>query len=288
MTAIGDVQPAAATDSLRPDEVAYLATLLRTRTGVTAGQEKTYLFQTRLSALARVLGMKSAREVLFKLTAERNEAFTNRVVDSLLTKETSFFRHTASFMVFTRKIVPTIKAGRRFSPPLKIWCAGCSTGQEPYSIVMALREAGLCTTDGSLEILATDLSHTALEQAKAGKYSQVEIGRGLPAPLLLKYFSQEGHTWTISESVRKPVRFIQENLLAESFLPRKFDIVLCRNVGIYFGPQERALLYQRLVAAVSPGGYLLLGGAECQPGLEGPLTQELVDGVLLHRMREAP
>lgn len=280
--------PIATPDTLRPDEVTYLAALLRARTGVAVGQEKAYLFQTRLSVLARTCGLRTVRDVMLRLTSKQDAAFADLVVDTLVTKETSFYRHPGSFDVLVRHVVPSVMALSRFSPPIRIWSAGCSTGQEPYSISMAMREAGLCQGDAELEILATDMSETAVGQARSGRYSQLEIGRGLPAAMLMKHFRQEGHAWVISDQIRKPVKYLVESLLADNPLPRKFDIVFCRNVSIYFGPEEKTRLFARLAASIAAGGYLLLGGSENLVHLNTVLAQELRDGVVLHRRKEAP
>ncbi len=246
---------------LSPIELAYIRRLVGRMTGVVLGEEKAYLISGRLAIFAREKGISKISEVYDRLTTPGETRFAEEVVDSLLTKETSFFRNTGVFEALRSHVVPEIRArvGQR---RLRIWCAACATGQEPYSVAMTLRDVGCFQAPGELDILATDISTSALDQAQRGEYSQLEIGRGLPVTHLVRYFRQQGHRWCIDAELRNKVRYLKLNLLEPGRNVGQFDIIFCRNVGIYFADQDKTWLMKRMLSSLAPSGYLFLGTSE--------------------------
>lgn len=271
---------------LRPFEIAAICKVVREYSGVVLGEDKAYVVQNRLDMLAQELEFPSSRDLYVHMLQSKDERTTSKIVDILLTKETSFFRHPASFQALIKEVVPELLR-RSPNSTLRVWSAACSAGQEPYSISMALREAGLCQLDGRLDIYATDLSGTVLEQARMGRYSQVEVSRGLPVTLLLKYFKQNGHWWILADHVRKPVRFHQHNLLESTSSVGRFDIIFCRNVGIYFSDESKRHMISRLVASLAPGGYLFLGASESALRYSDALKHEQWENVIYYRTKDA-
>jgi chemotaxis protein methyltransferase CheR len=254
-------------------------------TGVELGAEKSYVVQSRLSILARTLGFGHVRDLMSEVVTGKTPGLQERVVDALLNKETFFFRHPETFEALRRHILPQIQASPGRSGPIRIWSAACSTGQEVYSIAMMLADAGLCQRDGDVEIMATDYSLSAIEQAMQGSYSQLEVSRGLPAPCLLRFFRQEGHRWLVAPWLRRNIRFVRSDLFSGMVLPGFFDVVFCRNVAIYFSDAGKERLYARVARSMTPGGYLLVGGTECASRHSSTLFQEQWKNVVYYRTK---
>jgi chemotaxis protein methyltransferase CheR len=189
------------------------------------------------------------------------------VVEAMTTNESFFFRDKIPFQHFRDTIIPALLVARAAHRRIRIWCAAASTGQEPYSLAMCLKELAGQTDGWRIDIIATDLSGEVLEKAKAGIYSQFEIQRGLPIQLLVKYFTQIGETWQIAPEVRAMVQFRQLNLLNDFTSLGMFDIVLCRNVLIYFDQDTKVSVLERIARVVERDGYFILGAAETVVGL---------------------
>jgi chemotaxis protein methyltransferase CheR len=183
----------------------------------------------------------------------------------MTTNETFFFRDKTPFDTLKEAILPDLVAQRK--PRLRIWCAACSTGQEPYSIAMMLDENPNLVRGAKVEIVGTDISNRVLDKAKAGLYSQFEVQRGLPVQSLMKHFKQKDDVWQISDKMRASVKFKEHNLMDEPTAFGKFDVVFCRNVLIYFDPQTKAKVLKRISSVMNPGGSLLLGAAETVVGV---------------------
>jgi len=240
--------------------VRILGGLLEARTGQHIPAGRTWRVETALKPIVRELGIASIDALAAQIAHRRDPRLTARVIEALLNNESSFFRDPAVFTLLGRKGIERLKASRSHARRLRIWSAGCSTGQEPYSIAMMLREVDILSAGWQVEISATDVSEAAVAKAKSGRYSQFEVQRGLPVRTMLRYFEQKGDHWTIDASLRRSVRFAAHNLLDPA--PGKFDLILCRNVMMYFGPETRARVYDRLADALEPGGILMLGAGE--------------------------
>jgi chemotaxis protein methyltransferase CheR len=250
-----------------PHDYDYLRRLLRERSGLVLAADKQYLVESRLLPVARRAGLAGLSDLVVRLRAANAEPLAVEVVEAMTTNESFFFRDKIPFEHFRDTIVPTLLSARAAQRRIRIWCAASSTGQEPYSLAMSLKEMGEATAGWRVEIIATDLSNEVLEKAKAGIYSQFEVQRGLPIALLIKYFSQNGDTWQIAPDIRAMVQFRPLNLLGDFAHLGVFDVVFCRNVLIYFDQETKTDVLDRLARVTDRDGYLVLGAAETVVGL---------------------
>jgi len=249
-----------------PLDYDYLRKLLKDRSGLVLSTEKQYLVESRLTPLARRAGIASLGDLVAKLRGN-NERLAVDVVEAMTTNETFFYRDKIPFDHFRDTIVPGLLAARARERRLRIWCSAASTGQEPYSLAMCLKEMKDKLTGWRVEILGTDLSNDVLEKAKAGVYSQFEVQRGLPIQMLVKHFSQVGDTWHISPEIRAMVQYRPLNLLSDFAHLGSFDVVFCRNVLIYFDQETKIGVLNRIARLLDPDGFLVLGAAETVVGL---------------------
>jgi chemotaxis protein methyltransferase CheR len=195
------------------------------------------------------------------------EALVAEVVEAMTTNETFFFRDKIPFDHLREAMVPELLQTRANRRALRIWCAASSTGQEPYSIAMCLKEMGAALSGWRIEIVATDLSHGVLEKSKAGLFSQFEVQRGLPIQLLVKHFTQVGEMWQLNADIRSMVQHRQLNLLQDFAHLGSFDVIFCRNVLIYFDQETKTGIFERLAKAAEPDGFMVLGAAESVVGI---------------------
>ncbi len=251
---------------MSPLDYEYLRKLLKDRSGLVLSSDKQYLVESRLVPLARKAGLSGIGELVSKMKAG-SETLTVDVVEAMTTNETFFFRDKVPFEHFRETMIPKVMQARANRKSLRIWCAAGSTGQEPYSLAMALKEMGSLLSGWRLEIIATDISQEVQEKAKAGIYSQFEVQRGLPIQLLVKYFKQVGEMWQINPEIRAMVQHKPLNLLHDFSHLGVFDIVFCRNVLIYFDQDTKIGVFNRLVRSMESDGFLALGAAETVVGL---------------------
>jgi len=252
---------------MTPQDFDFLRKLLRQRSGLVLSAEKQYLAESRLLPVARKHGMTNLAELVGKLRSAGASPLTAEVVEAMTTNETFFFRDKLPFEHFRATILPALLTARAREKRLRIWCAAASTGQEPYSLAMILREMHAVLDGWRVDILATDLCGAVLDRARAGIYSQFEVQRGLPIGLLVENFSQVGEQWQISEALRAMVRFRPINLLNDFSALGGFDIVFCRNVLIYFDQETKIGVLDRLARQMAADGFLVLGAAETVVGL---------------------
>lgn len=257
-------------ETVSAQDFAFVRDFLLTRSGLSLSAEKRYLVETRLAPVARRQGVSLAA-LIEMLRAGRDVQVDRLVVEAMTTNETLFFRDQSSFGTLADAAIPAMVALRQARRRLRIWCAAASSGQEPYSIAMRIDELGLLTKGWTVEILATDISTEMLEKARTGVYSQFEVQRGLPIRSLLKYFQQDGERWEISAALKRMVTFQPINLIRPFANLGAFDIILCRNVLIYFDNPTKTAVLNRLGQVLAPDGVLMLGAAETVVGL----TQEL-------------
>jgi chemotaxis protein methyltransferase CheR len=249
-----------------PADYEFFRKLLKDRSGLDLSADKQYLVESRLVPLARRAGLPGLPELVQKLKGG-TEALTAEVVEAMTTNETFFFRDKVPFDHLRQTILPDLLQLRANRRSLRIWCAASSTGQEPYSIAMCLKELGSTLAGWRIEILATDLSQAVLEKSKAGIFSQFEVQRGLPIQLLVKNFTQTGELWQLNADIRGMVQQRQLNLLQDFSQLGVFDVIFCRNVLIYFDQETKSNIFRRLAKVLEPDGYLLLGAAETVVGL---------------------
>jgi len=249
-----------------PPEYEYLRKFLKDYSGLDLSADKQYLIESRLLPLARKVGLSGISELVQKIMGG-SAAFNVQVVEAMTTNETFFFRDKIPFEHFRNLIMPQMLRSRANRKSVRIWCAAGSTGQEPYSLAMSLKEMGAALDGWRIEIVATDLSQEVLEKSRAGLYSQFEVQRGLPIQLLVKYFKQVGELWQINPDIRAMVQHRQFNLLHDFSQLGVFDLIFCRNVLIYFDQETKTNIFNRLAKALEPDGFLVLGAAETVIGL---------------------
>jgi chemotaxis protein methyltransferase CheR len=252
---------------MTPADYDFLRKLLKERSGLTLSADKHYLVESRLLPVARKSGFAGLAELVQKLKGFNAEALTTEVVEAMTTNETFFFRDRIPFDHFREFILPALLAARGRHQRIRIWCAAASTGQEPYSLAMMLKEMAHTLDGCRVEILATDISTEVLEKAKSGIYSQFEVQRGLPIQLLVKYFTKVGEMWQIAPDIRAMVQFRPFNLLHDFSRFGTFDFVMCRNVLIYLDQAAKIDILDRVAKVTAADGYLVLGAAETVIGL---------------------
>lgn len=252
---------------MTPQEFDWLRAFLKQQSGLVLTNEKQYLIESRLLPVTRKAGLASLSALIAKIKEPGQSAMAAIVVEAMTTNESFFFRDKMPFEHFTDTMLPKLLAARARDRRLRIWCAAASTGQEPYSLAICLKEAEAKLAGWRIEILGTDLSTDVLEKAKAGVYTQFEVQRGLPINHLLKYFTQTGDTWQINANIRSMVQFRKLNLLDNFASLGQFDIVFCRNVLIYFENKTKIDILERVARMIPADGFLVLGAAETVVGL---------------------
>lgn len=242
--------------------IAAFSAFLHRRSGMVLNDDKAYLIDNRLAPVASRHGFASVGDLLASLERETSTSLIQDVVDAMTINETLFFRDQRPFEQIRDSILPQLMRTNADRRRIRIWSAACSTGQEPYSLAMMLAEMAAELRGWSVEILATDLCRRVLDRARSGIYSQFEVQRGMPIGLLTKYFEQSGDKWSLKREIRNRVSFQQFNLLDDPAALGRFDLVLCRNVLIYFDHPTKQRTLDRMAETLSPQGYLILGGAE--------------------------
>ena len=240
----------------------FLCGLLYEGTGVVMDASKDYLVDTRLTALARAEGLSGVADLVRRLRSGSSARLQQRFVENMLTKETSFFRDHHPFDALAATILPELVGERSRERQLVIWSAACATGQEIYSVAMLIREQFPALTTWSIDLIGTDISEEALARAQTGRYSQLEIGRGLASQFLLKYFDQDGLEFCLRDEIRRMVRFLPLNLVRPWPSMPRADLILLRNVLIYFDASLKSRVLREVCRVLRPDGYVVLGGAE--------------------------
>jgi len=248
-----------------PLDYEFLRRFLKERSGLDLSSDKQYLVESRLIPLARKAGLPGIGELVQKLKSGV-EPLTSEVVEAMTTNETFFFRDKIPFDHLKEAILPALVQARASRRALRIWCAASSTGQEPYSIAMCVKEFA-ALAGWRVEIVATDLSQEVLEKSKAGIYSQFEVQRGLPIQMLVKYFKQIGKLWQLNADIRSMVQHRQLNLLQDFSHLGTFDVIFCRNVLIYFDQNTKVAIFERMSKMLESDGVLALGAAESVVGI---------------------
>lgn len=248
--------------SLTQADFDFVRTLVQKRAAIVLENDKAYLAETRLQALARREGLPSIQDLLQQLRLRPYGGLDQKVVEAMTTNETSFFRDMQPFEMLREMILPDLIRRRQSERRLNIWCAACSTGQEPYSFLFLLKEHFPSLNSWTISFTASDIATDVLEKARQGRYSQMEVNRGLPAPMLVKYFVRQGIEWQVREDLRKMISYKIINLIDPwpAFPP--LDIILIRNVLIYFDVATKKQILAKARKLMHPDGYLLLGGAE--------------------------
>ncbi len=251
---------------MKPEDFDHIAKLLKDRSGLVLTKDKSYLLESRLMPLARKRGFKGLDELIGQLR-RRDIALEKEITEAMTTNESFFFRDNKPFEQFRQIVLPNLLKARASKRSFRIWCAACSSGQEPYSLAMILKEEAARLSGWRVEIVGTDLSTDILKKAKAGLYSQFEVQRGMPMQLLVKYFKKKEEVWEIDPSIRSMVQYKEWNLLEDLRGLGQFDVVFCRNVLIYFDQATKGKVLQAAAAQMPDDGVLYLGGAETVLGI---------------------
>lgn len=250
-------------------EFDYITDLARRNAAIVIDPGKEYFIESRLAGLVRSQGCKNLGELIAQMKKDpAYGALHARAIDALTTNETFFFRDFLPFEALRKTVIPQLLVQRAEQRRLNIWSAACSTGQEPYSLAMMLRESFPQLATWNVSILATDLSPTVLTQARTGSYNQFEVNRGLPAPLLVKYFTAQGERWVVNEDIRNMIEFRPMNLIEPWPIFPAFDLVLIRNVMIYFDVPTKQSILKKIRTCLQPKGALVLGTAETTLNLD--------------------
>lgn len=255
---------------MRDEDFAFLRALLRRRSGLALAPGQAYLLEARLAPVCRAAGLPSLSALAAHLRLRPDAELEASVAEAMTTNETMFFRDRHVFDALRDDILPALIAGRADSRRLRIWCAAASTGQEPYSVAMLLADMPSVLAGWKVDILATDISAAAIFRARAGIYSQFEVQRGLPVRRLLRHFEQSPAGWALEPAIRGAVALRVFNLLEDFGGLGTFDLILCRNLAIYFDATTRATLLGKLAAALAPDGVLCTGASEASLGLREP------------------
>jgi chemotaxis protein methyltransferase CheR len=252
---------------VKPDDFAFFTKYIYDQTGLVLGPDKMYLIESRLAPLARKYNVANIDLLVGQLRSARTADLQRDIVDAMMTNESFFFRDGKPFDQFRQLVLPGLLQSRAAKKSFRIWCAAASTGQEPYTLAMILKEEAAKLAGWRVEIVGTDISHDALERAKSGLYTQFEVQRGLPIQLLVKYFKQQGDKWQIAPEIRSAVQYRSFNLLTEFASLGGFDVIFCRNVLIYFDQKTKGAILDRMAKLLPADGLLYLGGAETVLGV---------------------
>ena len=240
-----------------------LASMLEARSGQQLSFSRRWRIDSALSSILRKHGFATLDQLVARLVSSRDKALTDEVIEALLNNETYFFRDKLPFDLLLGGPLARLEQARARERRIAIWCAGCSTGQEAYSLAMRFADEPTRWAGWRIEIVATDLSRAAIAKAREGAYSQFEVQRGLPVTQMVRWFEEQGGgEWRIGAKLRQAVRFEVGNVTEPAPAPGRFDIVLCRNVLLYFSPDMRRLAFNRLAQAIAPDGTLMLGAGE--------------------------
>lgn len=248
--------------SLSTEDLDFVRALVRERSAIVLEREKAYLVEARLQPLARREGYESLPALVTALRRQAYQGLPDRVVDAMTTNETSWFRDVRPFEALRTSVLPDLIERRRPQRSLRIWCAASSSGQEPYSILMVIRHYFPELVNWDIRILATDISVEMLDRTRTGVYSQLEVNRGLPAQMLVRFFEKDGLNWRVKQTLRDDVDVRQLNLATAWPALSDMDVVFLRNVLIYFDLETKRHILGKVRRIIRPDGYLFLGGAE--------------------------
>jgi chemotaxis protein methyltransferase CheR len=258
----------------------YIRELVRTQSAIVLEPAKAYLIESRLTPVAKSEGLTSLNQLVTRLRAERGGALQRRVVEAMTTNETSFFRDHHPFDALRHQILPDLIQSRSTTRTLNLWSAACSTGQEPYSLAMLIREHFPNLGEGwRVRVLATDLATRVLDRARRGSFTQLEINRGLPAALSIKYFRREGLEWIAHDSLRQMIDFREMNLATPWPSVAQMDVIFLRNVLIYFDTDTKKKILGNVRRILRPDGCLFLGAAETTLNLDETFERVRLDKV---------
>ena len=269
--------------SLPTADIDFLRGLVAEHSGNVIAPRQVYMLTQRLDPVARGVGLDNVEQLVDELRRARNPQLSDKVAEAVTVNETSFFRDMHLFEALRTKLLPDLARARQDTKRIRIWCAACSSGQEPYSIAMTIHEQFKRLDEWDIRILATDLSEQMLAKSRAGEYSQLEVNRGLPARKLVQYFNRKGQIWQVRPELRSLVNHRRLNLTQAWPYLGHFDLVFIRNVLIYFDQKTKADILQRIGSVVAPGGNVFIGSAETIIGLGVPFERQEINGTVCYQ-----
>lgn len=273
---------------LAPQDVKFIADLILRRAAILLDERKDYLVEARLTRVAQQTGAKDIHDLVQRLRNEGSAELERRIIDAMTTNETYFFRDSDFYDDLRKVVIPGLIESRDASKTLNIWCGACSTGQEPYSVLMLLRTHFPELNHWRIRFIASDLSTTVLATAKAGRYNQIEINRGLPKPMLDRFFTKEPDgSWLVSEDLRALVEFRRVNLIEKFTSFPKLDLIFLRNVLIYFSGETKSTILARMGELVHPDGLVFLGKAESTLTVSDVFERKLIGQSFGYGLRAA-
>ena len=263
----------------------YICKMVRERSAIVLEGGKEYLVDSRLTPLARQEGFASLSDFIGHLRTKPSNDLHEKVIESMTTNETSFFRDVHPFEALKQIVLPDMIQKRQPERRLNLWCGASSSGQEPYSMAMLLRQFFPDLSSWKIHFIATDISQEMLQRCSKGCFSQLEVNRGLPATMLVKYFEKLGLAWQVKDDLRRLFEFRQMNLAAVWPSLPKMDIIFLRNVLIYFDIETKKAILAKVRQVLQPDGYLFLGGAETTMNLDGKFERLQIEKTSCYRLR---
>ena len=273
------------TSTLQPEAISWVCATVRSRSAIELDVSKSYLIEARLAPVAKQNGFADIDELIQAVKAKRKVGLEAQLVEAMTTNETSFFLDLHPFETLRKTLFPEIRARNAARKTLNIWSAACSTGQEIYSVAMHLQEHFPELPSWKVQLVGTDLSDEVLAKAKAAKFSQIEVNRGLPAALLVKNFQRQGMQWELRPEIRNMATFTKLNLIERWPVLPAMDIVFLRNVLIYFAPDVKRMILEKVRKVMAPQGVLFLGAAETTMGLDNCFERIQTDNSVYYRMK---
>jgi chemotaxis protein methyltransferase CheR len=263
----------------------WIAQLVWQRSAIVLEKGKEYLVESRLAPLARKTGAENVSEFVGRLIARPDSSLITEVVDAMTTNETSWFRDHLPFQALQSQVLPELMRLRSRQRTMRIWSAGCSSGQEPYSIAMVAQDHLALHPGWAVDIVATDLSEVMLDKARAARYGQLEVNRGLPVAMLVRHFERLGTDWQLRPEIRRMVEFRNVNLAQRMPEMGSFDVIFLRNVLIYFDTDTKRAVFEQVKRMLRPDGYLFLGGAETTLNVDPDFEPVMYDRATCYRLR---
>jgi chemotaxis protein methyltransferase CheR len=273
--------------ALSPTDFQFVSQLVRQRSAIVLEPEKGYLLEARLAPLAKAEGFESIDAMVAQLRAQSNNGLPQKVVEAMTTNETSFFRDQHPFDALRQVVLPEVIRQRQVEMKLNIWCAACSSGQEPYTVAMTLLEHFPQLSEWGVEILATDISREMVARSRTGCYGKIEVDRGLAANQLVKYFEKRGRDWFIKPKVQRLCEFRELNLIESWGAMPRMDVVFLRNVLIYFDLEMKRNILGRVRRVLQPWGHLFLGSAETTMNLGDVFERVQFDKAGCYRIKSS-
>ncbi|MCA9782586.1 MAG: protein-glutamate O-methyltransferase CheR [Calditrichaeota bacterium] len=272
--------------ALNTRDFEYIRDLVRVRSAIVLDNDKDYLVELRLSSIVQQEGFASLQDFITHLRAQPVELMLQRVVDVMTTNETYFFRDVFPFEALKNDLIPELLKQNASSRRLRIWCGAASSGQEPFSLAMLLRENFPQLATWNTEMVATDISHEMIARCKEGRFSQLEVNRGLPAMLLVKYFRKDGDQWILKDDIRQMVQFRLMNLIQPWSLQGPMDLIMIRNVLIYFDLETKRAILAKVKKLMGPHSVLILGSSESVLSIDRDFEQINMGRFLCYRLKQ--